>query len=153
MKYLQIMCSYVPGLIKLCMTLQENTNSSHVSSEDGTMDHDVGHGNIEGDNDGENIGGDNNNCGFNLDGAFGGGSHQSTCMSTVFLVSWMCVVVPHATSETQLFTFCRLVHCDATQCYQPDYHPCILLSVSLIISGMQCVVGLQVCNIVVCYSC
>ena len=46
------------------------------------MDHDVGHGNIEIDNDGENIGGDDNNCGFNLDGASRGGSQQSTYMPT-----------------------------------------------------------------------
>lgn len=48
---------------------QVNTDSSHVSSEDGPIDHDVGHGNIEGDNDEENIGGNDDNCGFNLDGA------------------------------------------------------------------------------------
>ncbi|XP_037446003.1 uncharacterized protein LOC119315490 [Triticum dicoccoides] len=54
---------------------QGNTDSSHVSSEDGPMDHDAGHGNIEINNDGENIGGDDNNCGFNLDGASRGGCH------------------------------------------------------------------------------
>ncbi|XP_044335755.1 uncharacterized protein [Triticum aestivum] len=44
-----------------------NTDSSHVSSEDGPIDHDVVHGNIEGDNDEGNIGVNDNNCGFDLD--------------------------------------------------------------------------------------
>ena len=59
----------------LCMTLQVNTDSSHVSSEDGPIDHDASHGNIAGNNDEGNIGVNNKNCGFNLDGASRGGSH------------------------------------------------------------------------------
>ena len=54
---------------------QVNTDSSHVSSDDGPIDHDVVHGNIEGDNDEGNIGVNDNNCGFNLDDASRGGSH------------------------------------------------------------------------------
>ncbi|XP_044459960.1 putative uncharacterized protein DDB_G0286901 isoform X3 [Triticum aestivum] len=52
-----------------------NTDSSHVSSEDGPIDHDVDHCNNESGNDEENIGGNNNNCGFNPDGVSREGSH------------------------------------------------------------------------------
>ncbi|XP_048555391.1 uncharacterized protein LOC125536248 isoform X2 [Triticum urartu] len=45
-----------------------NTDSSHVSSEDGPIDHDVDHCNNDSGNDEENIGGTDNNCGFNPDG-------------------------------------------------------------------------------------
>ncbi|KAF7000162.1 hypothetical protein CFC21_016107 [Triticum aestivum] len=45
-----------------------NTDSSHVSSEDGPIDHDVNHCNNDSGNEEENIGGNDNNCGFNPDG-------------------------------------------------------------------------------------